>query len=90
VPKAISLKSKVKERVPRDTARQLSVYRSIPRETRGKDEGRRLYLKRRMQELLRVQDIGLLLFDPRAMCSNKGITGCQLEENRSSTLRDRF
>jgi hypothetical protein len=84
VPKAISLKSKVKERVPRDTARQLSVYRSIPRETRGKDEGRRLYLKRR------VQDIGLLLFDPRAMCSNKGITGCQLEENRSSTLRDRF
>jgi hypothetical protein len=46
-----------KERVPRDTARYLSVYRSIPRETRGKDEDQRLYLKRRVQELLRVQII---------------------------------
>jgi hypothetical protein len=43
--------------VPRDTARYLSVYRSIPRETRGKDEDQRLYLKRWVQELLRVQSI---------------------------------
>jgi hypothetical protein len=33
--------------VSRDTARYLSVYRSIPRGTRGKDEDQRLYLKRR-------------------------------------------
>jgi hypothetical protein len=35
----------------------LSVYRSIPRGTRGKDEDQRLYLKRRVQELLRMQDL---------------------------------
>jgi hypothetical protein len=48
-----------KERVPRDTARYLSVYRSIPSETRGKDEDLRLYFNRRVQELLRLQAVRL-------------------------------
>jgi hypothetical protein len=46
-----------KEQVSRDTARYLSVYRSIPSEMRGKDEDLRLYLNRRVQELLRLHDI---------------------------------
>jgi hypothetical protein len=54
---ALAPRCMCKERVPRDTARYLIVYRSIPSETRGKDEDLRLYFNRRLQELLRLQAV---------------------------------